>query len=528
MSPSIYSGIRFPDRAEALEDFEGYRVFLEPWNPIADALRPWWEAAALRRSSHIFAIHAPQGAGKTLLTKKLAKDFETTKSNLHAFDLDRSNFWHRVSGGPALQSELIRTATAMTDLMTLANVKTWPAEVDTFITGQRAAARVLLADNAERTYFRQGLVEMSDMDYLAAEAQPGLNRLVAQRLVDRLRTSMRGTLLVLLSNSAEFLSGLQEEVEQQHVGLMTVTNLELPGPRDKETVIRVNTNRLNGASYWAAIDQGTIEDRVALKTALSGNTTFPDSFRAVDSASRNRTGRPALRNVITLIVFANIDDASAVDLSSIGEVKRTEVDGAWMRVQTFEKGWAPREMGEREAGLLESEWTLRIVILGQPFVRSLLAAGDGDAVQRRQVDGLLQDLKTFQGPGTMGPTRQGYSDKLHSHVDNWVADDYDLSSFWNAGQHRSTRYEPILVQVLPGYNTAAGGFLSYRPDYVVNDFTPCAVSDAPDSTNDAIRGAIRRNAHVFEFTAIASGDPALIRSYLVLKLPNYVEVTQEQ
>lgn len=526
MSPAIYPGIRFPDRAEALEDFEGYRVFLDPWNPIADALRPQWEAAALRGSSHICAIHGPQGAGKTLLTRKLASDFETTKRDSHGLEPDSNNFWHRVSGGSSLDAATIRDATAMTDFFTIPNHKTWQGEVASFVAGQRANARVLLADNAERTYFRQGLVEMTDMEYLTAEGQPGLNRLAAQRLVDQLRTSMRGTLLVLLSNSAEFLTGLQDEVEQQHAGLMSVTNLELPGPRDKETVIRVNTNRLNQASYWAAIDQGTIADREALKSALGGDTTFPDSFRAVDSASRNRTGRPALRNVISLLVLTDTEDAS-VDLAGIGAVKRTEVDEAWLRVQIFEEGWAPREIGDREAGLLESEWTLRIAVLARPFVRALLA-GRADSIQRAQVAALLEELKTFQGPGTKASSRANYTERLRRHVAEWTASDYDLASFWSAGQSRSTQYEPALVQVLPGYNTSASGFLSYRPDFVVNDFTPCAVSDAPDDTNDAIRAAIRRSAHVFEFTAIAAGDPGLVKSYLASKLPNYVRVTQEQ
>jgi hypothetical protein len=54
------------------------------------------------------------------------------------------------------------------------------------------------------------------------------------------------------------------------------------------------------------------------------------------------------------------------------------------------------------------------------------------------------------------------------------------------------------------------------------------VSDAPENTNDAIRQAIRRAAHVFEFTAIGSTDAALLSQYLSNKLVNYVEIIQEQ
>ncbi len=74
-----YPGIRFPDRAEALGDFASYRVFLDPWEPIADQLRGLWEGLALRGESSILAIHGQQGAGKTLFTQKLTKDFEGTR-----------------------------------------------------------------------------------------------------------------------------------------------------------------------------------------------------------------------------------------------------------------------------------------------------------------------------------------------------------------------------------------------------------------------------------------------------------------
>jgi hypothetical protein len=51
-----------------------------------------------------------------------------------------------------------------------------------------------------------------------------------------------------------------------------------------------------------------------------------------------------------------------------------------------------------------------------------------------------------------------------------------------------------------------------------------AVSDDPQ----AITAAIRRDAHVFEFTALNAYSDLAVRNYLVGKLPNYVQVTQEQ
>lgn len=527
MSPATYPGIRFPDRAEALGDFDGYRVFLDPWAPIADAIRPHWEAAARRGASHIFAIHGPQGAGKTLLTRKLGADFESSKSSLATLTPDPSNFWHRVSGGAEFDASLIRDATAETDFQVVPNQKTWLTSADTFAEGQRANARVLLADNAERAYFRQGVVEMTDMEYLTAQSSPGLDGLVAERLVDRLRTSMRGTLLVLLSNSPQFLTSFREAVELQHGGMMSITNLELPGAREKETVIRVNTNRLNPSSYWAAVDQGSTADREALWQALNGDSTFPASFRAVDAAAQSRTGRPPIRNVITLVTLADVENAADMDTASLGNVKRVEVDNSWMSLRTFEEGWVPSAVGNREAGLLESEWSLRVCVLGNPFVRSLLSVG-ADPDQRTQVEAFLLALKSYQGPGTTERKRAEFTEGFNAKIDSWITPDADLSAFWRAGQGRSHEYENSLRAVLEGYDTSATGFLSYRPDYVVTPYSPAAVSDAPIGSNDAIRQAIRRTADVFEFTAINVADPRLISGYLADKLPNYVLVVQEQ
>ena len=89
-------------------------------------------------------------------------------------------------------------------------------------------------------------------------------------------------------------------------------------------------------------------------------------------------------------------------------------------------------------------------------------------------------------------------------------------------------YEAALRTVLPGYNSSSEGFLSYRPDYVVVPFRPCSVLTAISDNIDAMNTAIRRDAHVFEITALNAYTPALVRAYMASKLPNYVNITQEQ
>jgi hypothetical protein len=526
-----YPGIRFPDRAEALPDFASYRVFLDPWEPLAEELRRLWEPLADRGESSILAIHGQQGSGKTLLTKKLTQDFEATRVSPTVVP-DDNNIWHRITGrkDKKLDASLIKDATSQTSLNEIENKASWVDDAARIMTGQRGRACVLLADNAERAYFRQGLVEMTDMEFVAHRDTEGLIRLSAQRLVEHMREALRGSLLVILSNDELFLLALEEEVEQQHGGLMRLTQLRLPDARTKETVIRVNTNRLNPVTYWSSIDQGANEDRVALKLALEGDASFPDSFRAVDTASRNRTGRPAKRNVITLIALANAADAKDVGAQHLAEVRRTEVEHGWMSLHVFEEGWTPPDLDRREATLLESEWVLRVCTLGLPFVRSLLEAGDTSSAPEHvaAVGALLGSLKTFQGPGTTAATRTGYTFGLEQLINVWPSSDRDLAPFWGAGQPRAGQYEGALKRVLTGYDSRTEGFLTYRPDYVVSPFRPCAVADAVTDTNEAIRAAIRRQAHVFEFTALAQPSVTGIRTYLRDKLVNYIHLTQEQ
>lgn len=535
MSNPTYAGIKFPDRAEALTRFSNYRVFLEPWDAIAEQLRDHWLPLVDRGQSGILAIHGQQGAGKTLFTKKIVTDFASARASTMStepIEPDENNIWHRVVGRDSgtLNPCLIRSATARTTLHEIENEKDWVKKAASLVGGQNDRACVLIADNAERYYFRQGLVEMSDLEMVANENSEGLNRLFAQRLVAHMRTDLAGSLLVILSNDEVFLLALEEEVEKQHEGLMTLANLRLPDAKAKEAIIRVNTNRLNAATYWSIVDQGSPDDRVSLLRSLEGGSSFPDAFKVVDVASRNRTGRPAKRNVINLLALVNSESAASVDASEIGSIKRAEVDLDWLSVHVFEEDWAPRELGQREAALLESEWVLRVGVLGNPFVRSLLEAerSVAGAAHSKAVVDLLGTLKVFNGPGTQEQTRTRYTSELEGLVSNWPNSSMDLNAFWGQGQVRSRQYEGALRAMLPGYDSVSTGFLTYRPDYVVEPYSVASVSEAIAPTNEAVRAAIKRRGNVFEFTTAASAHHRSIRDYLLHKLPNYAFITQEQ
>ncbi len=535
MATAAYQGIVFPDRAESIRDFPSYRVFLDHWNELSKALGERFEGVALRGESRVLAVHGEQGRGKTLFAQQLAKDFETTRANLQSstapFRFEESNLWHRMAGGLERQFALVSKATTSADCIHIEDDDNWLKGLLPRLEGNKVRSFIVIADNAERSYFRRGLVELGLSEYLAVQNQPEFLTMVAQKLVHLCRTKMSRCLFVTLSNDQSFLTGLQNAVEAQHEGLFEVLPLPAPGARDKETIVRINTNRLNRISYWYCLDKAGPDEKKAVFSALSGADSFPASFRAVNNAIRqaspSRTGRPAKKNLISLIALCNTE-AISWDDSLLGEVDSVEVDTPWFRAVKYRLNWTNLAITEeRERGLLESEWHLRTVYLANPFVRSLLSTDV--ATHSAQLKRLLDSLKPVYGPGTLTTTRDTVKAEATSLVAGWLDDpSIDVADFWARGQARSILYESRLSALIPEYNRSAPGFLAYRPDAIITPFHPCSILNSISDDQTTINAAIRRDAHVFEFAAFTEPNPAAITTYLKGKLANYVKITQEQ
>lgn len=535
MATVNYQGIIFPDRAESIPNFPSYRVFLDHWNGLSTALGERFEGVALRGESRVLAVHGEQGRGKTLFAQQLAKDFDATRVNFRSstgtLPFEESNLWHRIAGGLEKDPALVWRATNSAECIHIEDEENWLTGLLPRLEGNKSRNFIVIADNAERTYFRRGLVELGLSEYLAVQDQPQFLTMVAQRLVHLCRTKMSRCLFVALSNDQSFLTGLQSAVEAQHEGLFEVLPLPAPGARDKETIVRINTNRLNQISYWFCLDKAGPDEKKAVYSALNGADSFPASFRAVNNAIRRatpaRTGRPAKKNVISLIALCNAETLPNND-SALGDVDAVEIDISWFRSVKYRLNWAKLAIAdERERGLLESEWQFRAVYLGNPFVRSLLS--NDMASHSVQLRRLLDGLKPVYGPGTLSTTRDAVKANARSLSAGWIDDPtVDVADFWARGQARSTIYEPRLSTLIPEYNRSSAGFLTYRPDAAITAFHPCSILNFMSDDQTEINAAIRRDAHVFEFSAFAEPTPAAIQTYLKGKLINYVKITQEQ
>lgn len=543
-----FQGILFPDRAESLRrsEYTGYRVFLDFWAPLSAQLRTFYENVVTRGDTRALLVFAPQGGGKTMFARKLATDFEATPAGTEV-EPDHDNLWHRISGGTLgagdrLAPELIRQSRQSTTVVNISNDvslpgqrigadRNWLTTLRERVASDLSRRWVVILDNAEQGHFLQALVNLTDAEYVTHARDPETTALAAQRFVVSARQELRGCLFLLLTNDDAFAAGLEAGVNSQHQGLLARADLPLPGPQEKETVVRVNTNRLNSISYWYCLDRAGPTEKAAVFRALSGAATFPDSFHAVDTAIRTaqRLGRRARQNLLSLVVLTNEERGFAGTVQQLGNVWREEVNHQWMYSATLDEHWAARAgLSARDASFLESEWVLRVVALGAPFTAALMSQ---DAALVARCKDLLEQLKAPEGssPGTRETTRDQIAQGFRDAVNGWPdVSGVDTTAFWSMGQRRSVHYEVVLSNILPGYNTAGNGFLQYRPDLIISPFHPCSILSARSEDISDINAAIYRDAHVFEFTALSELTVSSVQTYLGQKLPNYVSTTREQ
>lgn len=533
MFENIYQGIIFPDRAENLADslYSDYRVFLEHWDILSNELRNLYEGMSLRGETHSLVVYGEQGSGKTLFARRLKNDFELCKNNNGSKIDDKENLWARITGGSYASESLINKAIINTDIQHYENDKKWVETLKDWKKQNKNRYSLVILDNAERTYFIQGLLNMNDVEYLQVGKSEGAIELAAERFVELSRGDFRNSVFIMLTNDNDFAKLFKDKVDKQHKNLINVTSLPFPTNKDKETVVRVNINRLNPISYWYCIDKAGPEAKRNVYDAICGEKTYPDSFKAVDealkTAAKPRIGRPGSKCTLTLFVMADCYSFKNFGLSIFGKVYQDVWEQDWISIITFLDEWGDNIVGndKRKAMLLSSEWNLRIILVGEPFVNCLI---DGDK-NLGYVKKLINKLSIIHTPGTHIDTKDEYWNELSKLVSECPVNlKVSNEDFWKKGQVRNNDYERPLKELFSSYNTCSTGFLNYRPDYVIEPYSPCSILNAKDNEIDSINNAIKRSANVIEFTAIKDLDINKITSYLQKKITNYIDILEKQ
>lgn len=541
-------GIVYPDRAEGVGRYADYKVFVDFWQPLTDHLAEQFRVLRLRGQTKILAIYGEQGSGKTLFSTQLLEDHESLKKT-SADTPSSENLWQRIAAGAGSTAEAIREATQGTVSRKVPDDVKWVDAIKSWRGAQSGTSLIAVADNSETEYFLRGLVGDRYPD--ATRTNDAYLEAAAGNLVKHARREdtadvqgLTGMLLIMLSNDRTFLENFKKKVDAQHKGMMEIMDLPLPTADQKERAVRVNVNRLNDVSYWYCLDKGGDKQRKIVRSRLVDATTFPDTFDAVDQALKfgtetARPGRPGRKNLLTLVCFsqaASIDPAN-YELTS---TCRVEAQHEWAASYSFDSDWGSKcGLSKRAAGLLESEWQLRVVALGEPFVAALLAADPLDANSTNWsanafalTSAMLDVIQKPLGQTSWATTRRKYAEDIKALVDRWLVDVAParpmLDDFWGRGQGRSGIYEKQLTSLLGTYNRSTKGYLNARPDFVVEDFVAAALTSTTSNSTRALTDAIQRKANAMEFTSQSVVTPASIGSYLALKLPNYVQATQEQ
>lgn len=344
-------------------------------------------------------------------------------------------------------------------------------------------------------------------------------------------------MLLMFTNDELFAQSFEAAVNTQHQGLVEAAAMPMPSPRDKETVIRVNTNRLNSFSYWYCLDRAGIDEKKNTYRTLTAtpSPTAPGGYkaafeavdRAIQRATPSRIGRPPKKCLLAFFVLIDRDDVrGAVDMFAIGNYSRNVNDNAILDVVTYSDDWTStlRFGDERSRKLLQSEWNLRVAVVGNQFVSALLPGTQRPLIQR-----LIDASLVYHGPGTQTHTLIAHKRAIDTDVAALVALPYSNNApFWALGQARSAQYESQLRAILPQYSTARPGFMHYLPDYSPEPYRPCELSSSTSDADSEINEAIRRNAVACEFTSIKDITAQQLQTYLDRKLPNYVDIMQEQ
>jgi hypothetical protein len=532
----------FPERAEFLtqRQFDGYRVSLDHWRTLAGVFRNAFEAVYRRQSARVLLVHGGQGHGKSLFANTLEKDFNAAKGGVSKFD--ENNLWHVLSGGPDGSTEAVSRARGTTSLRRVEARIDWLKKEREFATGNDSDLRIFLFDDVQKDLFNSEWAGLTRGEYTTLQAQnqrAAALKSVGERIVEDCRGDFKKSLFVLFSNDRRYLDDLKAELERSQHGLAQFVELPLPEPGVKEEIVRTNTNLLNPRSYWFCLDQGGPQEKIDAYTTLQGDKGFFDSFQAIDRAlaaqSRSgRSGRPANKNLLTLVTLGTPPSdvlAFIVDHELEADDDAVELHvGVWL----FRKRWASAlEIGDpnasRRASLVESEFSLRWIALDITATSVLCTAPSGDTTADTLVD-IIRHAPSIADAGAAKA-------KVRADVANANASVAALgedsargafaAEFKAKGQSRSQVYESPIAERLGkslSHSLRVRGAL--KPDIILAEYEPCAVTRAARADAKAIESAIRRSCHVIELTAFLRDGMQGLDAYLIDKVRAYAELLE--
>lgn len=538
----------FPERAEYIKQsqYDCYRVRFDHWKDLSTTFLSAFKAVHDRQGAAVLLVHGPQGTGKTLFSLELEKGFDRSRHGQTTMCED--NLWHTLVADPTIP-RVIERATEHTSLRRVVPEIGWLKKEREFVRNDKQPVRIIVIDDVHRDVFIREWAGLEQSDYLRLKAdkkeEVALSA-VAQQLVQDCRNDFQRCLFLLLSSQAGMMVHLKEHIEESHRDLATVIELPLPKPDLKEEIVRTNLNRLNSVSYWYCLDHAGPSEKQAAHQVLMGNGGFTDSFKAIDRArgsdaqsrQSKRAGRPANKNLITLVTLGSdpLTTSAFMEEQGLAADALEHYRGAHLASWLLRDAWASSlDTSEdaaltRRARLVESEFSLRWVALDTRATWTLLKTPSSpDDLGERLVEIIVKFFPRVAKPDELRK-QQADSKRIDDEIAQIPVSSETLErfrdEFQSLGQRRSAKYEPALAARLSNYNRGFAIFPSLRPDFIVEEYSPCAVTRSPSSSPKAIEDAIRRTCHVIEFSAFLQSDMQGLVCYLLQKAERYAKLLE--
>lgn len=535
----------FPERAEFIGQYGEYRVRLEHWSELSSTFLEAFKTVHDRHSAAILLVHGAQGTGKTLFSLQLEKGFERARAGQQ--DTRRENLWHTLVADEPGSKEIIQAATDHTALRRVLPESGWLEKERRFAREDRHAVRIFVIDDVHKDAFLREWAGLTQGEYLRLKAD-GKEAValssVAQQLVQDCRSDFQRSIFLLLSNNSEMMARLKDQLDESHRGLATLLELPIPQPALKEEIVRTNTNSLNRVSYWYCLDRAGPDEKQSVYKVLEGSGGFTDSFQAIgralsSEAARKRTGRPANKNLITLVTLgtepltakAFMDDQELATATEAIDHHYGKHHAVWLLKDAWASilDTAQNVNLSRRARMVESEFALRWVTLDMAATYALLQVPPepGDLGER-----LLDVIRFFPSIAKPNEIKKQAERSRQLDIDldaaGWTPDTLTdfANRFRDLGQRRSAEYERALTTRLGSYSRGFQVYAAVKPDFIVDEYTPCAVTRSASEAPKAIEDVLRRTCHAIEFTAHLQADMKGLVEYILEKVERYAEMLE--
>jgi hypothetical protein len=535
----------FPPRAEYIGQYGQYRVRLEHWKQLSSTFLEVFKTVHDRQDAAILLVHGAQGTGKTLFSLELEQGFERTRrAETHP---QRGNLWHTLVADKPEDVEIIKAATADTELRRIQPASGWLERERQIARSDKHPVRIFIIDDVHKDAFIREWAGLTQGEYLSLKADGKVAialSSVAQQLVEDCRGDFKRSIFLLLSNNDDLMRQLKAHLDESHTGLSTLLELPLPQAALKEEIVRTNTNSLNFVSYWYCLDRAGPDEKKAVYQVLQGPGGFTDSFdalrRALGSEVAKRTGRPANKNLLTLVTLgtdplvaqAFLDDQELSGAKGFQQHHSGRHHAVWMLKDVWASILDPGKdpVLTRRARMFESEFALRWVTLDMMATHALLQPPTAhNDLGERLLEVICYSPSVAKQKKELEEQRKR-SEQLDADLaaTGWPSEalaDF-TTRFREMGQRRSTEYEPALARRLASFSQGFEVHPSLRPDFIVGEYTPCAVTQATSDSQQAVEAAIRRTCHAIEFTAHLQMDMRGLVEYVLDKVNRYAEMLE--